>query len=96
MLYLLTIWVCNETSILGIYSDKKMLVEDYDMLLKRDERFEGYTGPRKFVNIFDIIIYRMEPNKFYGIYTEWGGNEKGRFYEILDCVSIDTLREENN
>ena len=86
MIYLLTINTFDSTSIHGAYTDRQILLRDYDMLVEKDKRFSQSNS------IYDIRIYCLEPNMFYGEYMDWLEEEDNQFYEKLDEVDIYKLR----
>lgn len=85
-IFLLTINTYDSTSIHGVYTDKSILLKDYDMLMEKDSRLSGKNS------IWNIIIYLLEPNVFYGEYMDWLGEDVNQFYEKLQQVDIEQLR----
>ena len=86
MIYLLTINTYDSTSIHGAYTDTQLLIKDYDMLMQKDKRFSQENS------VYDIRIYRLEPNIFYGEYMDWLGEEDNQFYENLEEVDMVKLK----
>lgn len=86
MIYLLTINTYDSTCIHGAYTDTHMLIRDYDMLIEKDKRFSQKNS------IYDIRIYCLEPNVFYGEYMDWLEEDDNQFYEKLEEVDITKLK----
>ena len=85
-IFLLTINTCESTCIHGVYTDKRILLKDYDMVLEKDSRFSREKS------IWEIVIYLFEPNVFYGEYMNWLGEDMNQFYENLEQIDIEQLR----
>lgn len=86
-IFLLTINTCESTCIHGAYTDKSILLRDYDMLLEKDSRFSRENP------IWEIAIYLFEPNVFYGEYMNWLGEDMNQFYENLEQIDIEQIRK---
>ena len=88
MIYLLTIVTYDSTCIHGAYTDKRALLRDYDMLLEKDKRFSLQDS------MYEIQIYLLEPNVFYGEYMDWLGEEENQFYEKLEEIDMEVLKSQ--
>lgn len=86
MIYLLTINSYDSTSIHGAYTDTYLLIKDYDMLMQKDKRFSKENP------VYDIRIYRLESNVFYGEYMDWLEEEDNQFYENIEEIDIAKLK----
>lgn len=86
MIYLLTINTYDSTCIHGAYTDLHLLIKDYDMLMDKDKRFSQEKP------VYDIRIYCLEPNVFYGEYMDRLKEEDKQFYEKLNEVDIKKLK----
>ena len=86
MIYLLTINTYDSTCIHSAYTDTHLFIKDYDMLMDKDKRF-SQENP-----VYDIRIYCLEPNVFYGEYMDWLEEDNKQFYEKLDEVDIKKLK----
>lgn len=83
------IYPFGELNIMGIYTDKRMLIEAYEKLIREDERCVNskyQVTPQ---------IYKLPINKFLGEKLEWVKNdEKSSFYSErnIEPVSIEEIR----
>lgn len=78
----------GELNIMGIYTDKKMLIKAYDKLIKEDVRCRELKYPEM------PEIYKIPLNKFLGEVLEWTKIEDKHFFsgENIESVSIDEIR----
>lgn len=74
---------CTELNIMGIYTDKRMLIEAYDKLINEDVRCSRLKYPET------PDIYKMALNKFLG---EDDGDGFFWVEDNIEIVSIDEIR----
>lgn len=80
----------GELNIMGIFTDKKMLIEAYDKLLREDARCTSL----KHCEIPQI--YKIPLNKFLGVKEAWAKmNGKSYFYsgDNIEAVTVEEFEE---
>ena len=78
----------GEFNIMGVYTDKKKLIQAYDKLIKEDVRCTELKHPQM------PEIYKIPLNKFLGEMKEWEKiKERHYFYaeDNIELVDIDEI-----
>lgn len=86
------IYPYGELNIMGVYTDKRNLIEAYDKLIKEDARCTQEKYPQL------PQIYKIPLNKFLGEKVEWAEIEgKSYFYEEdnIETVKIEEIKIQN-
>ena len=84
------IYPYGELNIMGVYTDKRLLIEAYDKLVKEDYRCMDLKYPEK------PEIYKIPLNMFLGEIYEWTKFDgKSYFYsdDNIENMSIDEIKK---
>ncbi|MEE1517206.1 MAG: hypothetical protein UF228_06375, partial [Lachnospiraceae bacterium] len=89
-IYLLGItYPFGELNIMGIYTDKKLLIQAYEKLMEEDARCKLVKHSEK------PEIYKIQLNKFLGENTEWATIDGCPYFyadDNIETVSIDEVK----
>ena len=84
------IYPYGELSIMGIYTDEKLVIEAYDKLINEDGRCMALEYPE------EPEIYKIPLNKFLGEKAPWAERIDGKFCfyaeDNIENLTIDQIR----
>jgi len=83
------IYPFGELNIMGIYTDKRSLIEAYDKLVEEDARCTDLNHPEM------PQIYKIPLNRFLGEKVEWAKIEDKHYFcseSNIETVCIDEIR----
>ena len=84
------IYPYGELSIMGIYTDEKLVIEAYDKLINEDARCTALKYSEK------PVIYKILLNKFLGEKAPWAERIDGKFCfyaeDNIENLTIDQIR----
>ncbi len=84
------IYPYGELNIMGVYTDKRLLIEAYDKLVREDYRCTDLKYPE------NPEIYKIPLNTFLGGIYEWTKiDDKSYFYseDNIENMSIDEIKK---